>query len=379
MKTTNDILGQKQMLFDKNQYLIDVQVNRVADIFAGENMLPLLEEYIEESWANTYGDLERFVYNQDFLRWAFGYQGLDSKSSVAMRKNHQTIAVILHTPRTLLYQGLEVRCGIHTCMSVHPGNTTNGLAKYLMIAFQQACMEDDYDGTFFWLHSSLPKPVTSYRVLSAFEGKLMDNWGDYNVKIRILNPERVTAFSHLKTHEIKIARLLSKYKAGTPGIEYEVINAANCEEALNFVNNYARDQGEGRLFDPDEFRQYAMYDNNNPDFAVLGVVKRVQGQIKAVMIGYFIYMVGKGRDSIFFIDQLCIDKQVDFNDFIKNIELIIIEQFNPSSLMCMDQRLGVAQRYLPSGSILACRAIAFKPSLIKKDKKKRAIPIIDMK
>jgi len=379
LKTAKELLNQREMLFNKNQYLVDININKVADIFAGENMLEQLEEYIEASWANTYGNLERFEYNQGFLRWTFGYNGLDSKTSVALSKNGQTIAIVLHSPRTLIYQGQETRCGIHTCLSVHPENTAHGLAKYLIVALEQACMEEEYDGIYFWFHSSLPKPVTCFRIYNSFDGALMENWGDYNLKIRILNPERVAAFTHLKAYEIGIAHLISRPRPVKSLRDYEEISDNNWEDALHFLNNFARNRGEGRLFAPDEFKQYAMFDDNNSEFAVLGLVKRVRGEIKAVMIGYYIYMSGKDRDSIFFIDLLCVDKQVEFNEFLKCIELLIIKRFNPSCLMCMDQRLGLAQRYLPSGTILACRSIAFKPTLVKSDKKKRIVPIIDMK
>jgi len=353
-------------------------VKQIGDAFPDPERWEKLESYIEASWADTYNNLERIHYGKDFLRWSFANDGTEAHAGVALMFDKETAALVLNSKRTLLYRGKQLRSGIQTCMSVSPVHSASGLGKYLVLAYQDITMREDFDGLFYWLHSSLPNKYSSYKVFTAYDGAYWDHWGDYPLMIRVFDVKRLSLLTHIKSYEIALMRLFAS-EPTVPLDRCETISADNLEEALDFCNQMAVSTGEGRCFSKDEFAHYANYKSTSPDFDVLGIIKRVAGKIRAVAVGYYATMHGKVDDMVFFMDYLCIEKGGNLNTFMREVETMVKEKYQVCCLFTMDQRLGFRQRYFPSGTTLACRSVAYTPDFVRQDTYKRPAPILDMK
>lgn len=378
MKTITITDQQKEALFEKHPQLTGIRITEIGDAFPEPDRWGQLEDYIEASWANTYNNLERIQYSKDFLKWSFDSDGPEAQAGVALMFGEETAALVLNSKRTTLYRGKKVRSGIQTCMSVSSLHGASGLGKYLVLAFQAITIREQFDGLFYWLHSSLPNKYSSYKIFSAYDGAYWDHWGDYPLMIRVFDVKRLSRLTHIKSHEIAIMRLFAS-EPGVPVDRCQAIDENNLEEALEFCNQMAISAGEGRCFSKDEFDSYANYKSSSSDFDVLGIIKRVGGKVRAVAVGYYATMFGKVNDMVFFIDYLCMEEGSNLNTFIREIETMVHERYNVCCLFAIDRRLGFRQRYFPSGTTLACRSVAYTPNFVRRDNRNRPIPIIDMK
>lgn len=114
-------------------------------------------------------------------------------------------------------------------------------------------------------------------------------------------------------------------------------------------------------------------------FASLGAAYRTGGRISAVLIGYNIDTVEKGRDNIFFLDYLCLGKDADINDIIRPFEVMVRHRFDPMALTTIDPRLGVRQRYLSTKDMVSLYVMPFKKAIRKGGSGSGRHAVVDMK
>jgi hypothetical protein len=376
IKTIDDIKRQKDFLLTQKKGLRDIKIMPLRESsLAGK--VDEIADFIDMCWAETYGEQDRFNYNQDYLKWVFGNGGFNSDTSLVAQKSDKVTGLILTAPFKFLYNNLEFDTSIVTALSINPAIKSNGLGRLIYLNVQENSI-NSLSGIFNWYHSSIQNKFSSHNIHTSQEKNHFDFWGHYHLMSRVFDFQRANECDRLKWYE-KLGMIpFSGIKKVSNKEEIEEIDEKNLEEVCDCVNQNTRKNNEGRLFTYDEFKNYAAFTGDKTGFRSKGFVHRNnQGKIDAIGIGYVIETIGKKRDNLFFLDYLLLD--TDKKRFIVPFEEAISNNYNVYGLVTLDSRLGLRDGYLPSRTVLSCYSIPFSQDFTKKDNLKRAYPIIEHK
>ncbi|WP_291323296.1 hypothetical protein [Desulfonatronospira sp.] len=88
MKTLDDLRLQEKRIIAKHPYLLDVDFRPVSqtDLTMAE-----IARFMDTSWKHTYQGRERFIYDEPYLRWTFGWKGFDSDLSILSYKGAKLV------------------------------------------------------------------------------------------------------------------------------------------------------------------------------------------------------------------------------------------------------------------------------------------------
>lgn len=92
MKSLDDLCRQEERIIAKHPYLLDVDFRPVvqSSLTAAE-----IARFMDDAWKHTYQGRERFIYDEPYLRWAFGWKGFDSDLSLLACKGERLVGFIL--------------------------------------------------------------------------------------------------------------------------------------------------------------------------------------------------------------------------------------------------------------------------------------------
>lgn len=88
MKSLDDLRRQEERIIAKHPYLLDVDFRPVAQF--GLTMAEITR-FMDDAWKHTYQGRERFIYDEPYLRWAFGWKGFDSDLSLLACKGDKLV------------------------------------------------------------------------------------------------------------------------------------------------------------------------------------------------------------------------------------------------------------------------------------------------
>jgi hypothetical protein len=376
IKTPADIERQKEDLLRRKPVLRNLRIVPLRESpLAGKT--EDIAAFIDECWADTYGNQDRFNYETDYLEWVFGDGGLDSDASLVALREKEVVGLGLATPRTLRYDGREHKTLIFTALSIHPRIKAEGLGRYLFLNCQEIAARR-LPCFIVWYHSSIANPFSSHQVHTIQERDYFDHWGDYHLLSRILDYNRANDNARLRWYEQVGLRLFSGRKSPGGAMPVTQIATDNVEEVCAALNDDVARQGEGRVFTVEELQRYACFRGRRGSFGSAGWFYRdLMGRIAGVAIGYSLETIGKNRDRLFFLDHFFPGPEK--SSFIRAVEAKVDEQFGVYGLVTLDGRLGIREGYLPSLTILSCYSISFCEEIRKRDSRNRPFPIIDHK
>jgi hypothetical protein len=380
IKTLQDVKDQKDELLRKKPALEHIEIKPLSTIF-GKDKLKELADYIHHCWADTYGPKQdMFDYDAEYIKRVFGLGGLDSNQSLIATQGGKVLGVSLATPRTFMYKEKEMKTYINSALSINPDIKSNGLGRYMFLTIQENIIQNNLGGAFFWYHSSIGNKFSSHKVHTKQEKDFYDLWGHYSLNSRIFDIDRAINNAHLKPYEAFGLRLFAgkNNDSGSQGLQE--IEEQNIEEICDYLNSNTRKAGEGRIISTEELKRDAMFKGEQPGSESYGLVQRDStGKIIGIAVGYNVVVIGKNRDNVFFLDNLYLGEGIDKQGFIKNVENHAIDRFNVFGMVTLDQRLGIMNKYLPSGTILSCYSIPYSGDFLKTDNYKRKVPILDHK
>jgi hypothetical protein len=354
MKTIDHLRKQEERIIAKHPYLLDVDFKPVSQ--SGLTVAELTR-FMDDAWKHTYQGRERFIYDEPYLQWAFGWKGFDSDLSLLAYKGERLVAGGFFTPRTVSYGQRRIATGIASGLSVLPSEKGNGLGQMHFVQLQKAAYSR-YTLVFCWLHKSLNLRHSNYKIQTRADRDLED-YGDHTFKARIFDADRAVSNSDLSFHEKTFIRLLARPPRRQKAT-VEIIDAGNLEECLDFANTHAR-QHDGRVFDPEEFARYAAFEHGG--FRSLGLIVRAGGKaggrIRTLAVGYPISTEFKRRDKLFFLDYFITQGGND----LPCLEGIIREHFDVHTILSLYPAHGIRNLFLPTRNVLALKAVEFRESL----------------
>ena len=379
IKTLEDIRQQQRVLCEKCEDLGKLEIVPVREAFERLDFEGLAE-FVEASWRDSYGERDRFDYDQDYLRWAIGEEGFDSDLSIAAREDGQLRGVFLHVKRSLIYRGKAFDTGIQTALSVDPKWKRRGVASLLHLAAQERCIHHEKAGTFFWYDSSLKERHTSHEIFVGLEERYFEYWGQYSLRALILDAERALENAHVKMYERPLVKMLSGSKGYGAVGRLEVIDERNSEEVRTYLNGKSLALGEGRFFSAAEFEKYSQFTGDRGNFKTFAIAFR-NPSIKAVLIGFPHTIRGRNCDRVFFVDYVSLDglSREEGRSFIKDAGQFIRERYDVYAIVSLHKKLGLRQRFLPLSTKLSCYSLPYDLEFVKSDAQDRALPIVDHK
>lgn len=351
MKSLNDILKQEEKIISKHPYLLDVEFKKVSDTNLS---LKEIADFIDLSWKDTYKGKERFIYDESYLKWAYGFNGLESENSLCAYKGDKLVGIQLFTFRDIKYNNEIINTGVGSALSILSSEKGNGLGKFSFLNLQKNIFQS-LPLAFFWFHKSLKNKHSSYKIQKK-ANKDMANYKDYHMNARIFDYSRAVSNSDLFMYEKAFIKLLSK-DARKQKETIEIIDDNNVEEAFKFANNYSR-QNNGRFFSFDEFSNYANFQDK--DFCSLGLVVRKNNQIEKMLIGYPITTQYNHLDKVFFLDYFITNTNNDISSF----EGIIKDKCDVHTILSLYPQHGIRNLFLPTRNVLSLNAIEFNKSLM---------------
>ncbi|SDB60962.1 Acetyltransferase (GNAT) domain-containing protein [Desulfonatronum thiosulfatophilum] len=350
MKTLDDIHRQEERIIARHPYLLDVDFRPVSQ--SGMTFSEIAR-FMDASWRDTYQGRERFIDDEPYLRWAFGWKGFDSEQSLLAFKNGRLVGGVLFTPRTVSFANKDIATGIASGLSVLPSEKGNGLGKMHFVKVQKASFAK-LPLVFCWLHKSLNAAHSNYKIQTRADQDLT-SYGDFAFKARVFDAARAVSNSDLLFHEKAVIRLLAR-PPRKKRASIEVVDAGNMEECLAFANSHAR-KHDGRVFAPEEFARYAAFEDGG--FQSLGLISRAGGSIRTLVVGYPIVTEFKRRDRLFFLDYFASNGGNDLS----SMEGIIRERFDVHTILSLYPAHGIKNLFLPTRNVLALKAVEFRQSL----------------
>jgi hypothetical protein len=350
MKTLDHLRKQEERIIAKHPYLLDVDFRPVSQ--SGLTVAELTR-FMDDAWKHTYQGRERFIYDEPYLQWAFGWKGFDSDLSLLAYKGERLVGGVFFTPRSVSYGQRVIATGIASGLSVLPSEKGNGLGKSIYVNVMKRAFSR-IPIIFLWFHKSLNLRHSNYKIQTRADRDLVD-YGDHTFKARVLDADRAVSNSDLYFHERAFIRLLARPPRRQKAT-VEIIDAGNLEECLDFANTYAR-QHDGRVFDPEEFARYAAFTHG--EFRSLGLITRTGGRIRTLAVGYPISTEFKRRDKVFFLDYFITGGGNDLTC----LEGIIREHFDVHTILSLYPAHGIRNLFLPTRNVLALKAVEFRESL----------------
>ncbi|SMP71828.1 hypothetical protein SAMN06295888_11823 [Desulfonatronum zhilinae] len=354
MKTLDDLRRQEERIIAKHPYLLDVDFRPVVQsgLTAAE-----IARFMDDAWKHTYQGRERFIYDEPYPRWAFGWKGFDSDLSLLACKGERLVGCVFFTPRTISFGQRQIATGIASGLSVLPSEKGNGLGKSIYVNVLKRAFSR-MPVIFFWFHKSLKLHHSNYRIQTRADRDLVD-YGDHAFKARVFDADRAVSNSDLLFHEKAFIRLLARPPRRQKAT-VEIIDAGNLEECLAFANSHAR-KHDGRIFAPDEFARYAAFEDGG--FRSLGLITRSSGRtggkIRTLAVGYPIPTEFKRRDRVFFLDFFITQGGND----LPCLEGIIRDRFDVHTILSLYPGHGIKNLFLPTRNVLALKAVEFRESL----------------
>jgi hypothetical protein len=352
MKNLNDILRQEEKIISKHPYLLDVEFKKVSDTNLS---IKEIADFIDVSWKDTYKGKERFIYDESYLRWAYGFNGFNNNSSLCALKDNNLIGIILFTPRNFMNNNYLINTGIQSGLSILSSEKGNGLGQILFTKAQKMAKIDDLSLIIYWFHKSLNIKYSSLKIQKK-ENKELVNYNDYHINARIFDYQRATSNSDLFMYEKAFIKLLSKDPRKEKE-KIELIDDNNIEEAFKFANNYAK-QNNGRVFSFDEFKNYANYSDNY--FSSMGLVARKNNEIEKLFVGYPITTEYNHKDKVFFLDYFITNTNNDVSSF----EGTIKDKYDVHTILSLYPQHGITNLFLPTRNVLSLKTIEFNKSLM---------------
>jgi hypothetical protein len=380
IKTAQDVKIQKEELLKRKPALEHVEIKPLSNVFGKEKQKELAD-FIHHCWADTYGPKQdMFDYDYKYLDCVFGDGGLDSNQSLVATQDRKVLGVSLATPRTFIYKGKEMKTYINAALSINPDIKSNGLGRYIFLMIQENIIQNHLGGAFFWYHSSIHNKFSSHKVHTQQENDFFDLWGHYSLNSRVFDIDRAINNAHLKSYEALGLRLFAGRNKGSDSERLEEIREQNVEEICNCLNSYAKNGGEGRIFSAEELKRETTCIGGEVGSNSYGLFQRNStGNVIGIAVGYNITIIGKNKDNVFFLDNLYLGEGINKQRFINNIENHVSDRFGVFGIVTLDQRLGIMNKYLPSGTVLSCYSIPFHENFLKTDYYKRKTPILDHK
>ncbi|MCP4132863.1 MAG: hypothetical protein GY754_17995 [bacterium] len=371
VKTPKLLKQQEQALLQKYNFLREIKYEKLTSVYPSHK-LNELADFIDLCWRAGYKDQFRFDYTPDYLKWLFvpGEPGLDH-SRVAL-SGDTIAAVFFSVPRTVFFQGRSFKTVLLTGLSVHPEFQAKGVSQHISLNIQEQAMETS-GGLFCWFHSSPENISPSQRIHTECEKEFFDLWGRYHLKVLECNNGQ----EEIDRNNID--------KGHTLPPEFEVIGENNYNEVSLFLNEEAKKGTGGRMFSPEEFKQYACYKGEYSNFSSYGILFRKEKEIAGVIVGYTIDILGEDRNTIFFLDYLYFNNEIEadspgsFTSFVNDSAGIIKKRFTVTGILTIDQRPGKKEGFTPTGGIITCNSVPFCDEFIKKERLKRKSPVLDYK
>lgn len=351
MRNLNDILRQEEKIISKHPYLLDVEFKKVSDTNLSTKEIA---EFIDVSWKDTYKGKERFIYDESYLKWAYGFNGLKSENSLCAYKGDKLVGLLLYTPRTISYNGDLVNTGIESALSILPTEKGNGLAQYFFSKVQKNSILK-IPLIFVWFHKSLKYNFSNLNIQKKTNKDLVD-YSSFKFNARVFDYQRATSNSNLFMYEKAFIKLLSK-DVRKQKEKIELIDDDNIEEAFKFANTYSK-QNNGRIFSFDEFKNYANYSDNN--FSSMGLVTRKNNEIEKLLVGYPITTEYNHKDNVFFLDYFITNTNNDVSSFEETIK----DKYDVHTILSLYPQHGITNLFLPTRNVLSLNAIEFNKSLM---------------
>jgi len=382
-KNKNNINHQRQALLERHPDLVEYQIGQL-------NMFPWGEDYhklarlVNDAWANTYDNQDRFDYGADYLQWVYGSAKDASVCVWGADCKDNPIGLFLGTRRTFHLYGRDMETCIHSALSVHPSVKGKGVAQLLYLTFQQIDI-DCLAGFFAWYDITVKVEKPSHKILPVLDKDYYDPWGSFSLGSRVLSAERCFITSHMSASERSVLWALTKvWRQGKicNHNNTEKITESNIEECLQFLNNTTRGIGVGRIYSAQELARYACYHNPIYTFHSIGFLLRKLGNIIGLLIGYPLDVIGRARDRAFFVDMVCFadaTTDIDRKAFLLECEEYIRQEFDPFVIMTLDGRLNWRLGYFPVGKRLVCYSLPFGKEFMKKQEWKYSFPPMDHK
>lgn len=310
-----------------------------------------ITRFMDDAWKHTYQGRERFIYDEPYLRWAFGWQGFDSDLSLLAYKGEKLVGGGYTKDHILRPEGNRHGDRVRPERAAL-GKGQRAGQEHLCERYEKSNFGD---ARHFFLVPQVAEPSPLQLQIQTRADPDLRDYGDYAFKARVFDADRLVSNSDLLFHEKAFIRLLARpprrQKAAV-----EIIDAGNLEECLDFANNRAK-QHDGRIFAPDEFARYAAFEHG--EFQSLGLIIRIGGRIRTLAVGYPIYTEFKRRDRVFFLDYYI---TAGGND-LPSLEGIIRDRFDVHTILSLYPSHGLRNLYLPTRNVLALKAVEFRESL----------------
>jgi len=346
IKTEEDIQRQKEILIEKHPNLKKFSVIPARDAFSD---FKAIASFVDDSWQDSYKEQERFDYNEDYLKWVFGKDGFNSEKSIAVKDQMGNICgVFMFTPRTLNENGTNIKTGIQTALSISPDAKGLGLAQLLHLESQLQGITD-LDSQFYWYDSHVKANPPSHEIFTKLESDHFVKHGQFPLSVKPLDYQRVVENTKLNVFEKLGLRVLSGHPTKLPVIEF--IDSSNLGEVTSYLNGF------NRIFTPDELSNYADFSGDQTKFTSAGIALRKQEKIKGVAVGYTLDVIGKTKDTAFFLDLLASDPYYKA-ELLQGIAKVA-DSLESMAILTIDPNVGLLDKYAPAGSHLSCYSIPY--------------------
>lgn len=366
IKSTDVINQQLNQLIEKHPNLEGITIRSASQM--NDNDFSFLADFIDHSWKSTYGEQERFDYNQDYLKWVFENKGFESPLSAVSKSGNELCGLIFFTKRRLLLNGVEVESGIQTALSIKTSHKGKGLAQFQILNLQKMAI-GMIPLLFYWWDQSVKTKRSSYKIFNTLDKNYLDFWGRFPLKTKILNYRRAVKNAHLNPVEKMGLRIMMTMEGHGRKRTVERIDSSNTEEVTTFINQSVKTKGYGRLFTNSELFDYACFDGKATNFSSLGVLLRhSNGKVAGVAVGYNLNVIGKSIDNALFLDCIIVENKHDLSSMFLAIESVALEKLNPFAILTLHPSAGLMQGFAPVGKFLICNSINFKEGFRKPQK-----------
>ncbi len=289
--------------------------------------------FINKCWDHTYKNKKR----EKKARWKFTPGYLEWLIEANSENRHHTMFVFDRDDNWVgltcgftkkIFVGEEIKCSVHTGLSVDPEKTKHGIAQLIHHTGFKMDLELGMDTGLFWYDGLNNKKGHSLTIFRNSDKEM--SFYPYQIMGTIFDSERAIKNVELPAYQKTLMKIFSGIPKASENIE-RVNDTCDFDEIIHFITKERIDIKKVGFYrySSEEIRRLSNF--RKGEFSASAYTLRLKGELAGFLQGFRIPISQKNEDYIFNIDNIILAKSIQkkmTNRFLKSCLNMIHKEEN---------------------------------------------------